>query len=107
MIKSVMKKIGTNVSVYSKDGEKMGETFGRIKLYKQADKVNYKERLCDVGLINTDTYIFVGSGEMGGAHIKDDCIIKHDSGSYVVIRHDFSQLNSVNVVWAAMKKVGD
>ena len=107
MIKSVMKRIGSNVSVYSKDGEVLGDTFGRIKLYKQADKLSYKERLCDVGLVNTDTYIFVGSGQGGGAKIREDCIIKHDSGSYVVIRHDFSRLNSVEIVWAAMKKVGD
>lgn len=107
MIKSVMRRIGSNVSVYSSDGEFLGKTFGRIKLYKQADKVNYKERLCDVGVVNTDTYIFVGSGEEGGAKICDDCIIKHESGSYSVIRHDFSRLNSVEIVWAAMKKVGE
>ena len=103
MIKSVLKRVGHRVSVYSKDGEFLGETFGRIKLVR----LNNAAGITDAGEVDTYTYIFVGSGEGGGAHIKEDCTITYKGLKFLVVRSDFSSVNSVNIVWASMRKVGE
>ena len=103
MIKSVLKRVGHKVSVYSKDGEFLGETFGRIKLVR----FNNLNTLTDAGEVDTYTYIFVGSGEKGGAHISDGCTITYKGLKFLVVRSDFSCVNSVNIVWASMRKVGE
>ena len=105
MIKSVMNKIGFKTVVYSPDGEKMGETFGRMRLYKSNARVVYNDRVTDAGVINDDTYIFVGSSDGGGKSICEEAVLTYGEHRYLVIKCDFSVLNGVGIVWAALKRL--
>ena len=103
MIQSVMKKVGSRVLVYSKNGELLGETFGRIRFYKTATDTTYN--LTDAGVIDSSTFVFVGSGENGGKKITEGAVLEYQGARYVTLRSELSHLNGVCIVWAVLKKI--
>lgn len=105
MIQSVINRIGNKTQVYSPNGEYKGDTFGRIRLYKSNARVVYNDRVTDAGVINDDTYVFVGSGEDGGKEICEEALIRYQNKKYLVLKCDFSVVRGVSIVWAALKRL--
>lgn len=102
MLEKVLNNLGQKVEVLNDNYEVIGEALGQIRLFKSNAKTGENNRVSELGIINDDTYIFVGSGNKD---IIEENILRYNNERFLITRSDFSKLKGVSIVWAALKKL--
>lgn len=107
MLNKVLNNIGAKIAVISETGEKLGTTLGQIRLFKSNAKTRENSRVSELGIINDDTYVFIGSGEKDGKNVLEKKLLEFQNERFLILRSDFSRLKGRTLVWASLKKVKD
>ncbi len=105
MLNKVLNNIGAEVAVLNHSGEMLGKTFGQIRLFKSNAKTGENNRVSELGVINDDTYVFIGSANGVGKAVLEENMLEFENERFLIIRSDFSTLKGTTLVWAALKKL--
>lgn len=105
MLNAAFDTLGHEMRILSPDGIQTGTAKARIHLLKNNARVLYREDIAEPGVLNDETFVYLGDCDQGGDTVQEEGYIQFGKSLFLVLRCDLVSVKKFRLVWAVLKKL--